>query len=480
MSSNQSSGREPNNPFSRRESTSSGQTCSTKRPPPGAGIRISPSMYRIMTRTKIAVPAAADMGEPEAREAGVPEAQEAGVPETPEAGHYSRKCVGPVVPMGYLKGTCVECEEAGHNKPEAQSDTNLADLLKKRLGARNAFWLDARNFYLPWTGLFAWNYQREQEEVRGPGYWKAYKYSFVGRPDLEAPKRPSDPKRGLCADAREAIQKLRDTGYSAKPAGPSVDASRSSSRRRAANSGAGPRSRSRSVTSEYDAEPDGCTNCGEPGHRSSLCPQACRACGSSEHKYKFCPDMLDACICRAYPRHLLEQCEVPCELCGDNIPAHRAVECAVRCQYCGKIGHSTLQKCQSHSRMYKGEHCSICGYADELDIQREQHGGPVHTCQWRKGTDPMRPGAGVHLQYLKCGHKIASSRDLADVRLTAVARHTSHAKDWEAAKAQGREGGEDPWYDELPECPTYFKAKYPGGDYKLQTKDADEMPVDYE
>ncbi|RYP43910.1 hypothetical protein DL768_009569 [Monosporascus sp. mg162] len=253
-------------------------------------------------------------------------------------GHYSRECVGPVVPMGYLSGTCVECEETGHvygprcprweetkdtaamkliwfrqNKPEAQSDTNLADLLEERLDARDEHWLGARNFYLPWTGLYAWNYQREQEDAQGPGFWRVYKYSFVGRPDLEAPRRPSDPKRGLCADAREAIQKLRNTGYPADSAAPSADVPRTSSRC-TASSVAGSRSRSRSVRPERDAEPEGCTNCDQPGHASASCPAACRACGSSEHIYKFCPDMLDACMCQAYPGHLLEDCQVTCRI----------------------------------------------------------------------------------------------------------------------------------------------------------------------
>ncbi|RYP57569.1 hypothetical protein DL770_010634 [Monosporascus sp. CRB-9-2] len=450
------------------------------------------------------------------------------------SGHYSRECVGPVVPMGYLSGTCVECEETGHvygprcpkweetkdtaamkliwfrqNKPEAQSDTNLADLLEERLDARDKHWLGARNFYLPWTGLYAWNYQREQEETQGPGLWREYKYSFVGRPDLEAPRRPSDPKRGLCADAREAIQKLRNTGYPTDSARPSVGVPRTSWRR-PASSVNGSHLRSRSAMSRHHAEPEGCTNCDQPGHSSSLCPEACRACGSSEHKYRFCQYMFDACICRAYPRHLLKDCQVACELCGDKVPPHRAVECAVRCQYCGKKGHSVLAQCQTTVRLYNGvcrvckedrhlvqhcnnawcpdaecsqrvcceEHCVNCGYPEELDLQRDEQEGLPHACQWSKGTDPMRPGSGAHIRCPRCGHRVASSGELADVRLSAVARNTSRARDWEAAKAQGQDVGVNPWFDELPECPVCFMAKYPEGDYKIQTKDLNEMPID--
>ncbi|RYP34852.1 hypothetical protein DL767_004077 [Monosporascus sp. MG133] len=493
--------------------------------------------YNSRPSAEVAMPVAADMGDPGARKAGDPEARETGDPGPHEReGHYSRECVGPVVPMGYLSGTCVECEETGHvygprcpkweetkdtaamkliwfrqNKPEAQSDTNLADLLEERLDARDEHWLGARNFYLPWTGLFAWNYQREQEEVQGPGLWTEYKYSFVGRPDLEAPRRPSDPRRGLCADAREAIQKLRNTGYPADSAAPNVDIPRTSSRR-AASSVAGSRLKSRSVRSGRDAEPEGCTNCDQPGHNSSLCPSACRACGSSEHKYASCPVWLDACICRPYPRHLLEHCQVGCHLYGDDVPPHRAVECAVRCQFCGEKGHSALEQCQIAVRMFSGvcrvckagrhllqhcnhawrpdagcgqrvcceNHCKICGYDEELDVQREEQGGVPHTCQWYKGTDPMRPGSGAHIRCRACGHRMASSGELVDVRLSAVARYTSNARDWEAAKARGQEVGENPWYDELPECPECFKAKYPEGDYKNQSKDLNEMPIDYE
>ncbi|RYP17955.1 hypothetical protein DL765_004174 [Monosporascus sp. GIB2] len=439
-------------------------------------------------------------------------------------GHYSRECVGPVVPMGYLSGTCVECEETGHvygprcpkweetkdkaamkliwfrqNKPEVQSDANLADLLKERLDAGDEHWLGARNFFLPWTGLFAWNYQKEQEAIQGPGHWTGYRYSFVGRPDLEAPRRPSDPKRGLCADTREAIQKLRDTGYAADEARMDVDVPRSSTRRAASSVTAG-RSRTRSSISVYDAQPDECTNCDQPGHSGLLCPLPCSACGSAEHKYWYCPKRLDACICRAHPRHLLEHCQVACELCGDDVPAHPAVECEVICQYCGQEGHSALHQCwpticsfnricrfckagrhlvqhcdaawcpdaECNHRIGCKKHCTTCGYPEELDLQREEHGGPAHSCQWRKVGDPEKPGSGVYLQCPGCGHKIASSGDIGHVRLSAVARYTSKAKDWEIAKAKGREAGGDPWDDELPECPRCFKKLYEDGDYDLQ------------
>ncbi|RYO79304.1 hypothetical protein DL763_009324 [Monosporascus cannonballus] len=389
--------------------------------------------------------------------------------------HYSRECVGPMVPMSYLSGTCVECEETGHvygprcpkweetknkaamkliwfrqNKPEIESDINLTDLLQERLDAGDEHWLGARNFFLPWTGLFAWNYQREQEALQGPGHWRGHRYSFVGRPDLEAPRRPSDPRRGLCADAREAIQKLRDTGYAADEARPDADASRSSSRR-AASSVTGGRSRSGSVISVYDAQPDECTNRDQPGHSGLLCHLPCGACGSAEHKYWHCPKTSDACICRAHPRNLLEHCQVACEVCGDDVPAHPAVECDVICQYCGQKGHSALHQCRPMIHMFNGicrickigrhllqhcdvswcpdaeyndwigcrEHCMTCGSPKDLDIQRQQDGGPPHSCQWHKIGNPEKPGSGVYLQCSACGHKIASSRDLHDVRLSA-------------------------------------------------------------
>lgn len=465
-------------------------------------------------------------------------------------GHATFECVGPIGPVGKILDVCVGCDRKGHcyndkcpqwneskdsaarrliwdrqNKPEA-SNVNLADLLEERVRQNDDFWLKAYDFYLPWTGLYAWDYQKQQEGDYDTGklygHWPVYEYKYPGRPLTEAKTRPSDPKRGKVADVHEAIEKLRSSGYgpprgaasssqqaessqSANPrqlrasavfaqaAGavrprPTQDSSQQVALPRASPAHTTFRSRASSVAPIREVE-DWCTNCETTGHISLKCNHDCRHCGSKHHSCDNCPHVQTSCICAPFPEHQAKDCKKPCVVCGPEEPEHPAISCERVCQVCAAPGHPAIS-CPDFRTQSKPYRCKPIHLLQDCDKRYcpvedclQPFGCAKHclTCGYPRDLENTRiqkggrshlckwdkiprNDSGFQLVCPTCKSK-TGALDLESVRSAAIIRCV---KECDRDRALGLTPKTSPWDRNRPECETCFKNTYPRGLYVSQ------------